>query len=1407
MKGLIKTLTLADLENPIYKEGVLDLLDVSTIEEAKKKLKVKTDKKVNEKLIANWNMTAKLINQTNAKIQADKQKKKEARQAKKNSGETFLKSIKVVNPSSKKSQTERLKIRQTNSVAVTDLPFYVVNIPANKTECLEFLKENDRPYHATDRNGKILHQYYFNIQSFDDITKAVMSAYDKQTKAFKISVNFGYIFERFDEKDGRPIISYSYGKPYENSKYFIEAKLVQNKKQLKANVLSKLHPLGLREFLNKLAPDTKTKLIGIYSIYIKIFPTDYNIGSKIDLPEYITKNKNVCSMQDSINNMCFWNCYAFHLTKDKRSLKLAKEEFKNYYGIASSELYVGFDLNNEMSIFETSKNISINVYELNQKFEVTLFRESELDYENTMNLLLYKNHFCYISNLDALSHVYKCCKCGYAFDELKLLKRHTKFCQDNVKCDEFPSFPEVYEPKRNLIIELNEKYGTSCNFRSEYFIVYDFESLCLKENKERSEKLKIVNKQQAVSVSLYSNIPGYNEEIFIENQDVKELFRLMFIKIDEMCDVATYIMRQEYEPLLEILNKSENKGEMNQLLRYFYQIPIVGFNSGSYDINLNISEFMNELYQRFGKEIMAIKNGNKFKTISTATYLFLDICQYIPPNYNLDQYIKAFNKGGLKKSVFPYEFLDSYDKLEFDINLIERKHFYSSLKNSNISDEEWNEFLENKVKHEWKTVRDLLKFYNNLDVKPFLEAVINQRNFFYDLNIDMFKDGMSLPGLSEKILFSFAFKEFNEEFINELPPKPKNGMHIIDNIDSKLMGYKSQDKSKERYNNNNFIKKDEVKKIIAKQNTRCIYCWKNLQETDWSLDRIDNTIGHNSGNCLLSCIKCNVYRKNENYKTFYRKKALYRYSKYHPMIHLIDEKNKIVFEKLKSNICGGPSIVFHRYHEADKTKIRRPYYENNKWHIGKEEKTVKNITGFDANALYLWCIGNTMACGVLEYIVYDETNNGYEQEFIKYNSNAFFEVDITTPEELFNKFSEFPIVFKNAEFDVNEEAGDYMKEIFDENDTKEVRKTRKLISSFKGDKILIKGDRLNWMMKHGLVVTKIHGYIPFTEGKPFENFMLKVSEERRKGDVDEDYAIIAEMWKLVGNSAFGRTGMDKSVFQKTKYGDINTYFKSVGKETFKNANQYDDIFEISMSKMKTLQNIPIQVACCIYDDAKFKMSSFYYDCVDKYISREDYQYIEMDTDSAYMALTGDFFSLIKPEMKEEFEKDKHNWFLRDDTPENKAFDKRKPGLFKPEWIGSGMVALTCKMYYGKKFKTDLEEEEKRQQTNEFMKCNEKLKKKGESLMTFCQWVRSEEKCSSKGIQERHNLDKINFEVYKDVLLGKNHSVEVTNKGLRIFSENGKQSIYNYECRKTGLTQKYDKRIILSDKISSIPLSI
>ena len=394
-------------------------------------------------------------------------------------------------------------------------------------------------------------------------------------------------------------------------------------------------------------------------------------------------------------------------------------------------------------------------------------------------------------------------------------------------------------------------------------------------------------------------------------------------------------------------------------------------------------------------------------------------------------------------------------------------------------------------------------------------------------------------------------------------------------------------------------------------------------------------------------------------------------------------------------------------------------------------------------------------------------------------TDGFILVDIHTKEEDYNKFGEFPLIFKNVEYNINDEVGDYMNTVFNQFDKKDKRMTRKLISSFKGEKVLIKSTRLRWLIKQGLIVSKIHGYIKCQFANVFKDFVDWVSDARRKGDIDPDYEIIATMCKNVGNSAFGRTGMNKSKFNKTSYGDETKYDKTVCSMLFKDANQYGDIYEITAKKRITRQNIPIQIACSIYDDAKYKMSQFYYDVVDKYLDRSDFQYMEMDTDSAYMALTDDFFNLIKPEMREEFEKDKHNWFPRTDTKEHKAYDKRKPCLFKEEAILKSMVCISNKMYYGKGFD-------------------------------------NKDKMSAKGIQQKHNEDIMNYETYKSVVL-ENKMYMAQAKGKRIFNDkqiykekndvNQNRKIYNYISEKIGLTQKYDKRIVLADGVSTVPLNI
>ena len=55
-------------------------------------------------------------------------------------------------------------------------------------------------------------------------------------------------------------------------------------------------------------------------------------------------------------------------------------------------------------------------------------------------------------------------------------------------------------------------------------------------------------------------------------------------------------------------------------------------------------------------------------------------------------------------------------------------------------------------------------------------------------------------------------------------------------------------------------------------------------------------------------------------------------------------------------MVGGPSLVFHRYHEKEVTKIRQSDY-------GETARLCRSILGYDANALYLWSLTLNMPTG------------------------------------------------------------------------------------------------------------------------------------------------------------------------------------------------------------------------------------------------------------------------------------------------------------------------------------------------------------------------------------------------------------------------------------------------------------
>ena len=95
-------------------------------------------------------------------------------------------------------------------------------------------------------------------------------------------------------------------------------------------------------------------------------------------------------------------------------------------------------------------------------------------------------------------------------------------------------------------------------------------------------------------------------------------------------------------------------------------------------------------------------------------------------------------------------------------------------------------------------------------------------------------------------------------------------------VKNKRFGYRNQDKAKHLLNSSEFITYDHILELLVISKLRCCYCkkavfvlYKNVRDNmQWTLDRINNNLGHNIDNCVICCLRCNIQRRTMNDKKF-----------------------------------------------------------------------------------------------------------------------------------------------------------------------------------------------------------------------------------------------------------------------------------------------------------------------------------------------------------------------------------------------------------------------------------------------------------------------------------------------------------------------------------------------------------
>lgn len=98
----------------------------------------------------------------------------------------------------------------------------------------------------------------------------------------------------------------------------------------------------------------------------------------------------------------------------------------------------------------------------------------------------------------------------------------------------------------------------------------------------------------------------------------------------------------------------------------------------------------------------------------------------------------------------------------------------------------------------------------------------------------------------------------------------------------KISSYKSQDLEKGIFDEDRFVSFQDVMDLFTSANLRCYYCKEAVQvlyehvrePKQWTLERLDNSRGHNRDNVVLACLSCNLRRRCMASEKYVKTKAM-----------------------------------------------------------------------------------------------------------------------------------------------------------------------------------------------------------------------------------------------------------------------------------------------------------------------------------------------------------------------------------------------------------------------------------------------------------------------------------------------------------------------------------------------------
>ena len=359
---------------------------------------------------------------------------------------------------------------------------------------------------------------------------------------------------------------------------------------------------------------------------------DHPIGcvGMIPLPVYIKKNKAVIGLETEpihskrySDNLCLFRCLALHRGGDVRRLEPAVKTLYEAYtqdGVSMEE-FAGVTLDDLYRV-ETTFQTNVCVYKLvkpdgeDGKTTAELVRRSVCKYPDTLYLNLHETHFSFIQDVRMYCHSYRCRKCGDSLSEAWKLRKHESTCTGGVRRvypgGVYHSTPSVFERLDDENIRVSESFRYY-----PYRATFDFECW-FDTNQLPSDSAQVhwVARHVPLSISVASNVPGHEQvKCLVTDGDTNKLVSTVMDILRSKSDAAYDNIKDSYEDVLEQLAEALTNWDereeaarsatdkdsrpatnpykklMGQLYGWMHQFPVIGLNSGQYDLNA-IKQFL-----------------------------------------------------------------------------------------------------------------------------------------------------------------------------------------------------------------------------------------------------------------------------------------------------------------------------------------------------------------------------------------------------------------------------------------------------------------------------------------------------------------------------------------------------------------------------------------------------------------------------------------------------------------------------------------------------------------------------------------------------------------------------------------------------------------------------------------------